>query len=369
MKNSSNHNASNRFHLNHLKKCRLMLGRMLLFPALIFLGCGKDEPAPTPDFEYTSGIFVINEGPFAQGTGSITYRSRDGITFEQDVFGRVNGRPLGNIAQRMGVWGTTGLIVVNNAGTIEWVNLSDFKSVGSTSGLELPSALLIDSARGLAYVTEWVSFTAHGRVALIDLNSRQIIQRFEVGHFPNALALQGNRLLVANGDENTLSEIDLDSRSVLGTITIGDRPNSFVRRGNELWVLCGGTPSWAGVETPGSLWRIAPSLLKSFYLPFASQHPADIGLHPDGQQFFARLNGGLSLLIPNDSLNGLDVQTVNSRNHYHVSVDPFDLRGRIYGTDAGNFQSNGKVIVYDPSFVAVDSFMAGVGPGFIAYSR
>jgi hypothetical protein len=60
---------------------------------------------------------------------------------------------------------------------------------------------------------------------------------------------------------------------------------------------------------------------------------------------------------------------VTTRSLYHVSVDPFDLRGRIYGTDAGNFQSNGMVYVYDPSFVVIDSFMAGVGPGFIAYSR
>ena len=369
MKNLSNHNASNRFNLNHLKKCRLMLCRMLLFPALIFLGCGKDEPAPTPDFEYTSGIYVINEGPFAQGTGSITYKSRDGKTLEQDVFGTVNGRPLGNIAQRMGIWGTSGLIVVNNAGTIEWVNLADFRLKGTTSGLELPSAMLIDTARGLAYVTEWVSFTDHGRVALIDLNSRQIIQRFDVGQFPNALALQGNRLLVANSNENTLSEIDLDNRTILGNINVGDRPNSFVRHGSELWVLCGGTPSWAGVETPGSLWQIAPSPLKAYNLPLATQHPADIGLHPDGQHFFARFDAGLAMLTPNDSLNRLDVQAVTTRNLYHVSVDPFDPRGRIYGTDAGNFQSNGKVIVYDPSFVAVDSFMAGVGPGFIAYSR
>jgi YVTN family beta-propeller protein len=348
---------------------KTMIHRLLVLCVVLLMGCGKDTPGPTPAVDYGSGIYMVNEGPFAQGTGSITYRSRDGMTLVQDVFGTVNGRPLGNIAQRMGIWGTTGLIVVNNAGKVEWVNRADFRSMGTTTGLELPSALLIDSSRGLAYVTEWVNFTDHGRVALIDLNSRQIIQRFEVGHFPNALALQGNRLLVANGDENTLSEIDLDNRSVLGTINVGDRPHSFVRRGNELWLLCGGTPSWAGVETPGSLWQIAPAPVLAYNLPSATQHPADLCLHPDGQRFFARLDGGLSLLIPNDATNRTDVQSVTTRSLYHVSVDPFDLRGRIYGTDAGNFQSNGMVYVYDPSFVVIDSFMAGVGPGFIAYSR
>ncbi|MBM3918565.1 MAG: hypothetical protein FJ344_03550 [Sphingomonadales bacterium] len=344
--------------------------RMLfLIPALIIAGCEKDKPIPEPGVDYSSGIYVVNEGPFGQGTGSITYRSRNSQTTIQDMFGAVNGRPLGNIAQKMGIWGTTGLIVVNNAGTLEWVNLKDFRSIGTTTGLELPSALLIDSARGFAYVTEWVSFTDHGRVALIDLNSRQIVQRFDVGHFPNALALQGNRLLVANGDEQTLTEIDLDSQSLLGTLYVGDRPQSFVRRGTELWLLCGGTPSWAGTETAGSLWRLVPGPARGYNLSSSTQHPTDLNLHPDGQRFFSRLEGGLSLLIPNDDQNRLDVQSVATRNLYHISVDPFDQRGRIYGTDAGNFQSNGKVYVFDPSFTLVDSFAAGVGPGFIAYKQ
>jgi len=342
-------------------------GWLLLSAWLSLQSCAKEKPVPSPPFDYRTGVYVVNEGPFGQGTGSITYRSRDARTIVPDVFGSVNGRPLGNIAQRMGFRGNTGLIVVNNAGKIEWVDLGDFRSIGTTSGLELPSALLIDSAREQAYVTEWVSFTEPGRLAVIDLNTRQIVRRYDVGHFPNALALQGDRLLVANGNEQTVTEIDLNNRIVADTLTVGDRPQSFVRRGTELWLQCGGTPSWAGIETAGSLWRMSPGPVRGYPLAAATDHPADLALHPDGQRFICRLGGTLSLLNPNDAQNRVDATPVVTRELYHVSVDPFDPRGRIYGTDAGDFQSNGRVYVFDRGFALVDSFGAGVAPGFIAY--
>jgi YVTN family beta-propeller protein len=153
---------------------------------------------------------------------------------------------MGNIAQSMVIQSNLGLVVLNNAGRVEWVNPQTMQSIGSTTGFELPSVVVVDPMRAKAYVTEWVRFGAAGRVAVIDWASKQVLTRLTVGPFPDALALAGNRLVVANGDTNTVTLVDTEADTVLQTITVGDRPNSLVVLGNTVAVLCGGRPSWSG---------------------------------------------------------------------------------------------------------------------------
>ncbi|MFM7288597.1 MAG: hypothetical protein ACKO18_04370, partial [Bacteroidota bacterium] len=93
-----------------------------LSATLLFSSCTKEE-VPSPTSNYSRGFWVVNEGPFGSGTGTLTWIARNGSRLEQDVFGRVNQRPLGNIAQSMQGLGNLGLIAVNNAGKLEWVNL------------------------------------------------------------------------------------------------------------------------------------------------------------------------------------------------------------------------------------------------------
>ncbi len=339
---------------------------LLLSSGLLFTAC-KDEtttPTPEPTAAYGSGIFVVNEGPFQNGTGTITFINRSSSAVEQDVFHAANGRPLGNVAQRMASFGTVGMLVVNNAGKVEFVDLRDFKSTGVIENMALPSGIVVAGNTGKAYVTEWVSFSGNGRVAVIDIASKQVLRRIAVGEFPNAVAWHNNRIFVANSNQNTVVEIDAQADTILRTHTVGDRPNSMLSIGNSLYVLCSGNPSWAGTETAGSLAEINGTQVSIRNFSAASMHPSHLTLHPDGGSLMYQLSDGVHSLSPTASGNINPGNPVIARNFYHFSADP---QGLLYGTDAKDFVSNGVVLRYERNFTLKDSLPAGIAPGSIYY--
>jgi YVTN family beta-propeller protein len=340
-------------------------GLSLLAFVLLMQSC-KDEPVPTPPNAYGTGVFVINEGPFQNGTGTVTFINRSTSGVQQDVFQQANGRPLGNIAQSMASFGTQGLIVVNNANKVEVVDLKDFKSVGSIEGLGLPSKIVVAGNTGKAYVTEWVSFGSPGRVAVIDIVSRAVIKSIPVGDFPNAITFHNNRIYVANSNENTVVEINASVDTVLRTITVGDRPNGFVSQGNNLFVLCGGNPSWTGSETAGAIATISGTQTSIASFPAATFHPSNFSSHPNGTAVLYEVNGAVysqSLPVP---ASIVPANPVINRGFYHFSLDPTN-EGLLYGTDAGDFASNGWIFRYERNFALKDSIRAGIAPGYIHY--
>lgn len=345
---------------NHFLRALSLLGLVLMFQSC------KDEPVPTPASAYGSGVFVINEGPFQNGTGTVTFINRSTGGVQQEVFQAANNRPLGNIAQSMASFGTQGLIVVNNAEKIEVVDLKDFKSVALMSGFELPSKILVAGNTGKAYVTEWMSLGDPGRVTVIDIASRTILRRLMVGNFPNAIAFHNNRIYVANSNENTVTEISTAADTVLRTITVGDRPTGFVSVGNTLVVLCGGNPSWSGAESAGSLATINGTQVNVVPFAAATDHPSNLVLHPEGNAVLYELNGAVyaqSLPLGTGIAPG---SPVIDRGFYHLALDPAS-GGLIYGTDAGDFASNGWVYRYERNFALKDSLPAGIIPGFIHF--
>jgi YVTN family beta-propeller protein len=343
------------------------------FFMLVLAACTKDKTDP-PSLTYTGGFWVVNEGPFGSGTGTLTWISRNGDRVEQDVFGRVNQRPLGNIAQSMQGNGSLGIIAVNNAGKLEWVNLQTMTSEGTLQGLALPSTIAVDAVRGKAYVSEWVSFGGNGRIAVIDLNSRQKIREIPVGPFPDALMLSGSQLWVANGDSNFVSVVDVNADTILKQLVVGDRPNSLALWQNNVAVLCGGRPSWAGVETGGSLHLLASNTLnviQSQIFPLANQHPKDLLLTPAGDALIYQLEAGnysglhrLDLPLAPGPIN--PGTPLIPRVFYHIAFDPHGSRSLV-ATDAGNFAQAGKCYRYSNQWSLVDSFATGIGPGHLYF--
>lgn len=352
-------------------KTALHLGGFgLLF---LLLSCSKDEVNP-PLPGYTDGLWVVNEGPFGSGTGTLTWIARNGSRVEQDVFARINQRPLGNIAQSMQGNGNMGLVVVNNAGKVEWVNLQTMTSEGTLQGLALPSALAVDAVRRKAYVSEWVSFGANGRIAVIDLQTRLKVKEIPVGPFPDALLLTGSKLWVANGDSNFVSVVDVNTDTLITQLELGDRPNSLVAWDNKVAVLCGGRPSWAGVETGGSLHLLDANsfnIIQSRSFPLANQHPKDLLLTPNGDallyQLEANQNSGLQRIdLPLSTGPVYPGSPLIPRIFYHISFDPYGSRSLV-GTDAGNFVQAGKCYRFNSQWSPVDSFATGIGPGHVFF--
>lgn len=341
------------------------LSALLWSTLFLFSACNEETPIAPPSAAYGTGVFVVNEGPFQNGTGTISFFTPSTGAVQQQVFSNANNRPLGNVAQSMASFGSIGMIVVNNANKLEFVDLKDFSSTGTIADLALPSRIAVAGNTGKAYLTEWVSFTGDGRVSVIDIGTRSITAQIPVGAFPNAIIYHDNRIFVANSNANEVLEISIAADTVVRSFSVGDRPTGFVSDGNKLWVLCAGNPDWTGNETAGQLVSIEGGQVTAYAFPNQTDHPSHLVRQNSSGELLYQLNGG----VRNVSLNGSSVMVTNpviDRSFYYFAADP-SAGGLIYGTDARDFASNGWVYRYDNSFGLRDSFPVGIAPGFIHF--
>lgn len=348
------------------KKSKLLF--LALAVVFIISSCVKNEET-SPKGAFSNGIFVVNEGPFQTGTGTITYFNPDSNLVKQDIFEMVNGRPLGNIAQSMTIYNGKGYIVVNNAGKVEVVDAATFKSEAAITNLVNPSQFLVIDGRK-AYVSDW-----SGEVAVVDLTSNTVNTTIPAGIGPDAMLKSGNYVYVANtggfGVDSTVTVIDFTTDKVVKTINTGDVPSGLVADGNgKIWVLCKGIgySGWPQPgDTPGKLIRIDPNTLKvDFTYTFTSTdvHPEKLVIDKQKSKLYFLYNYGIysfSVTIVNAS-----PELFYSRSFY--SIDYENKTGYLYACDVKNYVSNGIVLrLKADDGTVVDSIQAGIIPRSFAF--
>ena len=77
------------------------------------------------------GFFVINEGNFTVGNASLSFYNYDSAKMTNNLFYKVNGVPLGDVATSMSFHRNLAFIVVNNSGLIYIIdrNTANFISI------------------------------------------------------------------------------------------------------------------------------------------------------------------------------------------------------------------------------------------------
>jgi YVTN family beta-propeller protein len=367
----------------------MRFSKLLTTSALALLalaGCDpKDNIIVDPAVETTS-VYVINEGPFSNGSGvgTVALFNKATKTVTPDYFQAVNpGRRLGNIVQSMGVGNGMGYIVVNGSNKIEVVTLPGFKSMGAIVGLHSPRYFLAVSAtRG--YVTQWGNYgTVRAGIKVVDLPTQTVVDSIATGAAPERVVLVGGRVYVANSGSNTVTVIDPNTNRVTATLPVGDAPNSFaLDRDARLWVLCGGfvayNSTYTGIDytttTPGSLHSIDPArgTITGTGRTFASNRFAPTGLQvsPAGDQLYFRavdaftgLGGIVRLGVADATLPALATPFIPGQ-FYGLGVDP--QAGLIY-TGTGTFSAD-KMIRFQPTGTQLDETVVGTGPnGFVFF--
>ncbi|WP_313113140.1 DUF5074 domain-containing protein [Aequorivita sediminis] len=337
---------------------------------LFFVACSSDDDIQ-PDYEpaeYENGVLVTNEGPFMNGSGSITYISNDYATVSQNIYRTVNGNELGNIVQSMGFNNENAYIVVNNSNKIMVANRYSFEAIDSiTTGLVNPRFFeSIDGNKG--YVTNWgdPNDNSDDYVAVVDLRTNEISANISVGFGPEKMISHNNKVYVAHqggyGQNNLISVIS--GTTVESTITVGDVPNSMVVKDNNLYVLCGGMPSYAGTETAGSLVKIdlSSGQVSETFAFETTQHPSNLTI--DGDNLFYSLDGKVYKVNASSvTLPGIDII-----EGYFYALQAND--GKLYATDAGDFASKGSLYIYDLSTnQQIQDFQTGIVPGGIYFNN
>lgn len=348
-----------------------MKNLFLLSLATLFLTSCSSDDSPTPQYipaDYEQGIFVTNEGPFNNGSGTITFISPDYSTVEQNIYKSVNGSDLGNIVQSMGFQNDNAYVVVNNSNKIMIANRYTFKSVDSIkTGIEGPRYFMGTSGNR-AYVTNWgdPNDNSDDFVAVLDLRSNTISATIPVDFGPERMVSHNNKIYVAHqggyGQNNIISVIS--GSAVESTITVGDVPNSMVVSGNDLYVLCGGAPSYAGTETAGSLVKIdlMSGVVAETYDFGTTDHPTN--LTADGDNLFYSLNGKVFKTNKN-TINLPGTEIIEGLFYAMEAKD-----GKLYATDAGDYASKGSLKIFDLSTnQEIQDFQTGIIPGGIYFNE
>lgn len=337
-------------------------------------GCKKDNPDPVDDTPkpgaYETGIFISCEGPFGSGTGTVSFYDRSTGTVTNDLFGLINSSAtLGNVVQSMSIHNDKAYMIVNNAGKIEIVTYSDFKTAGTISGLNKPRYFLgINSTK--AYVTEWGSDGLTGAVKVINLSTNTVSSTISTGNGPEEMIQVGESVYVACGKygaDSIVTVINSTTDAVVTSLNVGIGASSIISdANNKIWVLCGGD-GYPNYSEPGKLVRIDPTtntieLTMEFSAP--NSNPSNLNINNTKDKMYFIYGG--SVYEQSTAAVSLNTSTLINRSFYGLSIDP--TNDYIYGADAGDYVSDGWVIRYNSSGTIVDSFQVGVIPNGFAFN-
>ena len=101
---------------------------LLLLSIFFCFGCTPEAEFTAPENIDDVRAIVVSEGQFGYGTSSLTSLSYQNEV-EQDLFRRINNRPMGDVAQSMTRIGDLFYVTLNNSRKVEVMDTKTFQSV------------------------------------------------------------------------------------------------------------------------------------------------------------------------------------------------------------------------------------------------
>lgn len=337
---------------------------------LTLTSCSSDDDK-APIGDYQSGMFILNEGGFMAGNASVTFAGNDGVT-ENGVFSAVNGRALGDTGQDIKLKGDLAYIVLNVSNKVEIVNRYTFESLATvTTGLDNPRYIAFSGNN--AYVTNWgdPTDTTDDYVAVVSLSSNTVTTSIPVAEGPEKIVEANGELYVSHkggyGFGNTITVINASANAVTATIPVGDVPNNMAVYNGSLFVMCEGMPSWSSSPSGGGIYVVGLSdnAVDNSFL-FGFENPGNLTIE-NGVLYYTIDSGVYSMDANATVVPDAPVFTVNDQGVYGVyGMAVHD--GKIYVADAGDYNSNGKVLVYALTGGSPQIIDTGVIPSGFAFN-
>jgi YVTN family beta-propeller protein len=317
-----------------------------------------------------NGVFVINEGNFGNGNGSLSFLSFDSLKIFNDIFYSANNRPPGDVPFSMNFFEDEILLVVNNSAKIEVIAGNDLSSKATISGFTSPRFLL-QINNDQAYLSDFYS----PEIVMINLTTQQTVGKIPIGRSSEQLVLAGGKVFAAfwsnfgfpGIENNMLMVIDPETNSLTDSVIVGKEPNSMVvDAAGKLWVLCSG--GFMAEEFP-TLHRINPQLLVTeavFTFPDIQTSPSSLCINGTGDTLFYLNQGVYQMTTLEMSLPESPFIPQNGRLFYTLGVDP--RTSDILVSDAIDYQQRGMVFHYTSKGELKGIYNAGIIPGRFVFN-
>jgi YVTN family beta-propeller protein len=174
-------------------------------------------------------------------------------------------------------------------------------------------------------------------------------------------------------ENNTVQVIDANNDIKVADITVGKEPNSMVVDKNGMvWVLCEGA-MWDAEPGLPELWKIDPVTKQASMIVQFTETAMNMAIDPEGTHlYYVRGGDWVSsgdlhrVSIDNPTVEEDFVIPAEGRMFYKVFVNPNN--GDIYLSDSKNYVTNGTVYRYSSDGVLLNSFDAGICPGYMLFN-
>jgi DNA-binding beta-propeller fold protein YncE len=330
---------------------------------LVVVSCSKTTDLPNINYSFGGGVFIVNEGNFRSGTGSLSFYSYDSTKIYNDFFYSVNGRPLGDVPNSMAIKGDKAYIVVNNSGKIEVMDQSTLKSTATISGLNSP--------RNISFVNDYKAYVSSlysDSVIVINLSDNSISGYINLRRSSESIAVVGNKAFISNwAGGNEIMVISIFNDQVVDSIEVGIEPESMTfDRNGMLWVLCNG--GWTR-QNYAELVEINPvlnSIEKKIVFPTKEASPTCLKIDVNGEILYYLDNGVRQMDIKSTDLPSAPFIIPESGQYfYKIGINP--VNNDILVTDAVDFVQQGYLLLYDYTGKFISKQKAGIIPGSMCF--
>jgi hypothetical protein len=309
-----------------------------------------------------NGVFIVNEGNYRWGNGSLSFFSYDSSKIYNDIFTSTNERPLGDIPNSIMINGDKLYIVVNNSGKIEVIDSNTLESIKTITGLIAPRNIAAVSG-SRAYVTSIYSDS----LIVLNLINDSVEGFINLRRSSEAIVVSENKAFISNwvgGKEvmivNTLTNKVIDSVEVAG------EPESMVLDKNKmLWVLCNG--GWLR-NVYAELIKINTSndgIVSRYQFPAKENSPTCLQIDGRGEVLYYLDAGVRKMNIEAPGLPANPLIAESGHYFYKLGVNP--VNSDIFVTDAVDYQQQGYVLYFNKNGTLIDTYMAGIIPGMICF--
>jgi DNA-binding beta-propeller fold protein YncE len=333
----------------------------LLF--LLTVSCFKDPKFPDVKYTMGGGVFLLNEGNYRSGNGSLSFYSYDSSKIYNNLFSSVNGRPLGDVPNSIIVKDKNAYIVVNNSGKIEVIDPSTFTSKATIEDLKSPRniAVVNDSK---AYVTSISSDS----VTIIDLTSNTVSGYINIRRTSESIIVVGGKVFISNwAGGKEVMVIDGVDDTVADSIQVGAEPESMVLdRNGRLWVLCNGGYARKNNAELYEINAATNHIERKLIFPSIDDSPMCLAIDGIGETLYFINNGVRLMDIGSPSLPSTHIiEEMPGQYFYKIAINP--LNGDILIADALDFSQVGNLYIYSEKGDFVTLQKAGIIPGAMCF--
>lgn len=322
------------------------------------------------NYFFGKGVFIVNEGNFGQGNGSISFYNFYTNVVYNNIFESVNKRPLGDVPISAEIINNLLYILVNNSGKIEVVNLSDFKSFKTITGFSSPRYLLpIDNKK------TYISDLRNDYISVLNIENNTVSKTIKCGKSSDRMLLFENKVFVCNWSEyfvkapnNTIQVIDAGNDKLIDSIKVGKEPNSLILdKFNRLWVLSSG--GYNNEEFP-ELNCINTSTLqieKKLIFPNKNQSPTSLCTNISRDTIYFINQNIYRMSVTDDSLPQKPLIMRGQHLFYSMSSSPDN--NVLWLSDAIDYNQNGYIYRYTTGGTKIDSIIVGIIPGYFIFTK